>query len=158
MKQRHKGTSNQLCSPWFLLVFFCYYVPFWGGTFWFFSRMPSDAVVPLTTLFDWGAFFAILFMWMGIGLGGIVVAAFIGEALRQVFGKGHVKGHLQIDEGDQHWDDEFADSWYVLDSVDELLDVWSVASSLVVQDGFEKPASPVLVVDESEVSHLRSAT
>jgi hypothetical protein len=150
MKQRHKGTSNQLCSPWFLLVFFCYYVPFWGGTFWFFSRMPSDAAVPLTTFFDWVAFFAIVFVWMGIGLGGIVVAAFIGEALRQVFGKGHLKGHLQIDEGDQHWDDEFDDSWYMLDSGDELLDVRSVDSFLVVQDGFEKPASSVIVIDESE--------
>ncbi len=112
--------------------------------------MPSDAAVPLTTFFDWVAFFAIVFVWMGIGLGGIVVAAFIGEALRQVFGKGHLKGHLQIDEGDQHWDDEFDDSWYMLDSGDELLDVRSVDSSLVVQDGFEKPASSVIVIDESE--------
>src|SRR5260370_33015748 len=120
MKQRHKGTSNQLCSPWFLLVFFCYYVPFWGGTFWFFSRMPSDAAVPLTTFFDWVAFFAIVFVWMGIGLGGIVVAAFIGEALSQVFGKGHLQGHRQIDEGDQHWDAEFGDSWKLVYSGDRL--------------------------------------
>src|SRR5258708_38980535 len=134
MKQRHKGTSNQLCSPWFLLVFFSYYVPFWGGTFWFFSRMASDAAVPLTTFFDWVAFFAIVFVWMGIGLGGIVVAAFIGEALRQVFGKGHLKGHLQIDEGDQHWDDDFAHSMSLLDSGEALLNERSFHSSLIVQD------------------------
>lgn len=152
MKQRNQGTSNQLCSPWFLLVFFCYYIPFWGGTFWFFSRMPSDATVPLTTFFDWVACFAIVLVWMGIGLGGIVVAAFLGEALRQVFGKGYSKEHLQLDEGDHHWNDEFDDSWYLFDSVDELFDVRSLDSSLVEKDGFEKSASPVLVVDESESS------
>lgn len=150
MKQRHKGTGNQLCSPWFLLVFFCYYIPFWGGTFWFFYRMPSDATVSLTTFFDWVAFLASVFVWMGIGLGGIVAAAFIGEALRQIFSKGHVKGHFQIDEGDRHGDDEFDDSWYMLDSVGELLEVQVVGSSLVVQGDFEKPASPVIGVDESE--------
>jgi hypothetical protein len=68
----------------FTLVYlglFCYYIPFWGGTFWFYSRLDVDAV-RVTTFFDWVVALTILFVWMGLGLGGIIVTAVVGEVLK----------------------------------------------------------------------------
>jgi hypothetical protein len=65
-----------------------------------------------------------------------------------VFGEEYLKRHLQRDEGEQRWDARLDASRSMLDSGHELLDVRS-ADSTVVQDGFEKPAPPV-IGDESE--------
>ncbi len=142
MKRHYRETSSEWCSPWFILGLFCYYIPFWGGSFWFYSRLDVDAV-RVTTFFDWVVALTILFVWMGLGLGGIIVAAIVGEVLRMVFGEEYLKRHLQRDEGKQHWDARLDASWSMLDSGHELLGVRS-ADSTVVQDGFEKPAPPVI--------------
>lgn len=136
MRQDRQRTNGQFCSPWFLLLFFCYYVPFWGGTFWFFASQPPDATMPLTSFFAWVALLAIMLGWAVLGFGGIAVATLGGEALRQAFDKRHRQRAVE----DQQ-DDEFEDSWPMLDDAD---------FALAAQDDFARPISPAVAVDESE--------